>query len=324
MKIQSIILSGFLILNGLNVYAGQMSMDQSKDAAINSDSFYRKITPEFLYSYIDFDFDSSTLLSFNRFQGHSNLYALGADNIAYNNNTMIAGLYVFRIDTDVSSQVLLSPASPMNTYQTIGNNTIFGHVRRALDPQFAIDVSGGYGQNRVSSQTYVAPDTIDQYFSFTRHNNTNWFAGVNALFNKSWNKIMMNASAGILYSQLNDGDYPLFFEPFQPAQMIGSMRNEVTYLMENVELGYRYRSYLTPFINGGLVQVAGFSNNPATAFTVNGSLPQLNMNRSGYRVGGGITYAHKQFVLRLEQKYYNAADTFTSNQTIVGLEYHFS
>ena len=326
MKIQSILISGFLLLNGLVVHANDatMRMKQDKDAAINQEHV-AKITPEFLYSYIDFDFDSTQSLSFNRFQGHSNLYAVGGDNVRFYNDSMIAGLYYFHINTNVNSQFLVNDTPQINSYQSIDNNTLFGHIRKAIDKQFAIDLSSGYGQNDINSQSYAQQNTPQQFGAFSHYYGYNWFAAINGLYNTSWDKILLNASMGILYTQIDNDVYPVAFDSGLPPALRDSVNNHVIYLMENVELGYKLNSAWTPFINGGLLQVGNFGGTPTGVVPqINGSLPQLSLDRSAYRVGGGLMYVRNQFTLRVEQKYYNSHDTFTSNQTIVGLEYRFN
>jgi opacity protein-like surface antigen len=98
------------------------------------------------------------------------------------------------------------------------------------------------------------------------------------------------------------------------------------YVLENLELGYRLTPVMTPFINGGLIQVAYFSNSRQIINIANllGSVPQLEMNKNAFRLGAGISFKLKHLTLRLEQKYYNAAGTFTSNNTLVSLSYQFS
>ena len=128
-----------------------------------------------------------------------------------------------------------------------------------------------------------------------------------------------------MYSQINAGSYPLIFQPTLPSQIVPALTTKATFLFENAELGYKVTTEMMPFINAGLIQVVQYSNSrPIIANPINGSLPQLNMNQNGFRLGGGVSFNHKQFTLRLEQKYYNAGGTFTSNQTFVGLEYQFS
>ena len=48
------------------------------------------------------------------------------------------------------------------------------------------------------------------------------------------------------------------------------------------------------------------------------------MDKSGFRVGGGIALTYKNATIRIEEKYYNAGGVFQSYQTLAALEYQFS
>ncbi|HRD70709.1 MAG TPA: autotransporter outer membrane beta-barrel domain-containing protein [Legionella sp.] len=327
MKIQSITLLLCLTLNGFIAHAGNTpstELTKEGEKVAPQKSTLKQIMPEFLYSYIDFDFDSTEGGNFNRFQGHSNVYSVGADHIILTPSIM-AGLYVFKVDSDVNSQFFLAPESDNYSTQSIRNNTLFGHVRKSFTPNFDIDLGYGYGQNKIASQTLFFPNRVNQVMGYTSHRTTNWFGSLNGFYKTSWDKWMLRANLGLLYSRINAGRYYLNLPALQTAQLIAPLTNKATYVFEGAELSYQLTPQFIPFINGGLIQVAGFSNSrPLVTPLFNGSLPQLNLDQNGYRVGGGITYLYKQLVLRLEQKYYNAGNNYKSNQTIVGLEYHFS
>lgn len=314
------------VLNGQTLYANLSLKDQTQPSN-TSQGMLKQSTPEFLYSYIDFNFDSTTDIGFNRFQGHSNLYSAGADHLVFT-PSINAGIYIFRVDTELNSQFSIAPNNVTPSYQTIRNNTLFGHIRKSLNQQFSLDLAGGYGQNHVSSQSWILPNTPEQAQAFGNYHNKNWFTSFNALYKKKHNKLSLKASVGILYSQINTGSYVLLIQPAQPLQTVPTvppLTNKVTYIMESAELGYNINSVFSPFINGGLIQVAHFQNSrPVFVTPVNGSLPQLNMNKNGFKLGGGLTFIHKQFTLRLEEKYYNAGNTFRSYQTVAGLEYRFA
>lgn len=330
MKIQSIMLLTFLILNGQNANAGETSQARpNKDQNLSnttqkSPGRFNQFTPEFLYSYIDFNFDSTTIANYNRFQGHSNLYSVGGEHIKLF-QSLYAGIYVLRVNTDLNSQALLIPGLVTHSSQSIRNNTLLGHIRKTISPGFDVDLGAGYGQNKLSGLTYIFPTTVNEILGYSNYHSNNWFANINALYRKTWNKTVLKAYAGLLYSRINADSYDFLFNSGNRFKTIAPLTNKVTYVMEGVELSHKITPVLAPFVNGGLIQVAQFSNSRPTLLTpINGSLPQLNMNRDGYKVGGGLTFNNKQFTIRLEQKYYNAGNTFTSNQTLVAVEYKFS
>jgi hypothetical protein len=327
MKLQSVILSVFLVCNGQMVYAD--ALDRTRNANVQtvnkSSGFFQKITPEMLYGYTDFNFSSRSGDNFNSFKGHSNLYSAGADHISLG-SSMMAGLYYFRIDTALASQFFFSPTPVATSDQTIKNNTIFGHLLKIFTPQIYADVAGGYGYNQLETFTELAASP-DALFAHARNNSDNWFVSVNGIYRRTWQKFLLRANLGVLYSQIDTPRYHYLFPATNEVIVVAPLTNKATLLLENAEFGYFINPKLMPFINGGLIQVAHFSNsrsllNPASI--VNGSLPQLNMNKSGFRLGGGVTYSYKNVTMRVEEKYYNAGSTFQSYQTLASLEYQFT
>ncbi|CEG57202.1 autotransporter outer membrane beta-barrel domain-containing protein [Legionella fallonii] len=329
MERKALVISSFLAWSCSFAYAVTPAIshtNQPQKASLNSAStnapMFKRLIPKFLYSYIDFNFDSTTGPNFNRFQGHSNLYSAGADHIILAPN-LFAGLYLFDIETSVDSQTVLGPAGLVLSHTNIKNNTIFGHILKAFNQNFYIDSAGAYGQNNISGVTQLTPKPILGISSSTNHN---WFYSVNGIYRKNWRKVLIKASTGILFNRVKSDTSYMFFQTENTPQMVKPLTNRATYVMENLELGYSLSRTITPFINGGLIQVADFANSRPIVNTVAiiGALPQLQLNQNAYRLGGGISLKLKLVTLRLEQKYYNAGGTFTSNDTLINLSCPFS
>ncbi|STY30778.1 Uncharacterised protein [Legionella wadsworthii] len=324
MKIKLLLCSIFLLSTGSSAYATTLS----KDEAINQSKlseYLRKITPEFLYGYTDFKFNSTSGANFNRYNGHSNLYSGGGDHITLG-QTMMAGIYYFGIDTALTSQFLINPGFVTTSNQTIHNDTIFGHLFKIFSPVIYADLSGGYGFNKFDTLTVIDSGPPEPLIAKSTNNNNNWFISLNGIYRKTWNKLLMRANVGVLFSEINTRSYNFFFPATATFQGVAPLTNKATLFLENVELGYYIKPNVMPFISGGLIQVAQFSNSRPLidpASVINGSLPQLNMDKSGFRVGGGIAISFKKATLRVEEKYYNAGGVFQSYQTLAALEYQF-
>lgn len=330
MKKQAVILSLFLLCGAhtghTDALSGTEKTKPTDETPSNMTVFLKKITPEMLYGYTDFHFKSSSTGNLNRYNGHSNLYSAGADHLSFGSSVM-AGIYYFRIDTAVNSAFLLTPSPVTTTEQNIKNNTLFGHVLKIFTPQIYLDLAAGYGYNQINSYAKIAPDTIDEAVGYARNSNNNWFVSANGIYRKGWQKFLLRANFGVLYSQIDTADYHYRFPVLDMKLPIQALTNKATLLLENAELGYFINPKLMPFINGGLFQVVQFSNSRPIVnqiSVVNGSLPQLNMNKDGFRLGGGVSYTHKNVTMRIEEKYYNAGGTFHSYQTLAALEYQFS
>lgn len=330
MKVQSLLLSIFLICNGHIAYADALSRTRNDTLQIPAGTadVFGKTTPELIYAYTDFNFKSTHGASFNSFKGHSNLYSVGGDHISLGPSAM-AGLYYFRIDTALSSQFLLLPGAVTTSDQTIRNTTLFGHVLKIFTPQLYADVAAGYGYNKLHTYAYIDPSPAIPVESVAHARNScdNWFVILNGIYRKTWQKFLLRANLGVLYSQIDTGSYHYLFPATNIFRDVRPLTNKATLLLENAEFGYFVNPKLMPFLSGGLIQVAQFSNSRVlvdAANIINGSLPQLNMNKSGFRVGGGIAYTYKNVSMRIEEKYYNAGGTFQSYETLAALEYQFN
>lgn len=333
MKLCSLILSIFLVCNGQLACAHALSRIQNDPAPTASErpglsGFFQKITPEMLYGYTDFNFKSTRGANLNRFKGHANLYSVGADHLSLSPSIM-AGVYYFRIDTALASKFSFSPIPAISSEQTIKNSTIFAHALKLFSPQIYVDVAGGYGYNQLNTQSTILPSDLnpEPLYAHARNNSDNWFVSVNGIYRKSWQKFLLRANLGVLYSEIDTPHYYYFFPSQDMSQRVARLISKATLLLENAEVGYFINPKLMPFINGGLIQVVDFSNSrPIVSPTsiVNGSLPQLNMNKNGFRLGAGVSYSYKNVTMRVEEKYYNAGSTFRSYQTLAALEYQFN
>lgn len=329
MKRKSLVMAIFLACNWSLSYATLPALSQtsqtkksSLNAASKNSPLFKQLIPKFLYSYIDFNFDSTTGSNFNRFQGQSNIYSAGADHIVLGRN-LFAGLYLFDIETSVNSQSVLGPAGLVFSHTNIKNNTIFGHMLKAFNRQYFIDVAGAYGQNNISGITELTPIPI---LGMSKSTNHNWFYSINGIYRKNWKKFLIKANAGFLFNEVKSATSYVSFQTQPTPQMVKPLTNKAAYVLENLELGYSLSRMITPFVNGGLVQVVHYSNSRpiVNAVAIIGALPQLEMNQNAYRFGGGVTLRFKKVTFRLEQKYYKSGGTFTSNDTLINMSFPFS
>lgn len=284
------------------------------------------------YGYANFKFNSFSGNSYNTYKGVSKLYSAGADQAHFAGFT--SGVYIFRVSTTLDSLLTLTPNPPSGSSQLINNNTLFGHIMKSFsNNQFFLDFGAGLGKNSITNNSSLLQGTVSPGFGYANYTSNNWFASINAMYNKPWNNFFIKSNVGVLYSQMNTGRYMFYTQTeFPPPYYLQSanyivdpLLSKATLVFENVEIAYTLFPYVMPFINGSLIQVAQFTNSrPLVTTPINGSLPLLDMNQNGYRVGGGVTFSHKQLKVRIEDKYYNANGVFRSNQILLGLDYQFS
>jgi hypothetical protein len=325
MKKQPLILVALLIWTGAPLHAHQKHAPSViKNAPQHTDNksrMFKNMVPKFLYNYMDFHFDSTTDINYNRFRGNSNLYSVGVDGIELA-RSLCAGLYVFRIDTDVSSQSRIAPGTPAFVTQSLKNGTLYGHILKIINSKFAVDFSGGYGQTNSRSITTLTP-IIKTGTSTSR--NSNFFTGITGSYRKQWKKLSFKANVGALYSQIDSGVSVTVFSAPIGTRMAEPLTNKVTFIHEGIDLKYKLNDRFSPFIEGSLLQVAQYQNSrPILSVAVIGAVPQLEMNKNAYKLGAGIAYNQKHYTVKLEQKYYNAGGTFISNLTLLGLDLRFN
>lgn len=275
-----------------------------------------------LYSYTDFDFNSTSGSSFNLFKGHSNLYSIGADRL-FLMPSLYTGVYVFRADTHLNSQALLPGTLPVNTTQSVTNDTIYGHLYKTFSDQLSIDFAGAFGQNHSTLVAQISSERNQQLNGYGNYNYSNWFTSLYGVYAKPWKKIVFKTTIGALYSQINQGGYFLTFNNISP-EIVQALTNKATYIIENFEIDYPYNDRFIPFVSGGLLQVAQYTNSRSLINNpINGTFPQLNLDQNGFRLAVGFLYKLKHFSLRVEEKYFNGEGIYTNAQTIIGLDYQF-
>ncbi|VEG89611.1 autotransporter outer membrane beta-barrel domain-containing protein [Legionella spiritensis] len=312
---------------GSSVVTKRENQTASQNAFIKkrSSETLERLTPELLYSYLNFKFDSTSGNNFNRFHGHANQYGIGGNYVWFKKKNVLTGLYIFNVDTYASSQFFVTGNNPTALRQSIHNQTLLGHVLKSFNPNLFLDISGAYGINKQNYQMDTTLSNGVNLFGTAHSRNSTWFASLAAIYSKSVKTFLITANARVLYSSTNSGNYTFKFQdPFPPGK-VAPQRTNVTWIMENLELDYKWKEGIVPFVNGGLIQVARFANDRQIIITpVNGALPQLSLNKDGFRVGGGVQLKYKSLYVRLEQKYYSAGGSYTNNLTLIKLKYKMS
>lgn len=271
-------------------------------------------------TYTDFKFDASQGINYQLFRGHSKLGSIGGDNIILA-PTWMAGLSLFRAETQIQSQLTINPQNSFRTAQNIQNNTLFGHLMKQINQNVLFDVAGAYGRNKTNTISWT---DLESDTGYAKANGSNWFASATGIYSKITNRLLTTISGRLLFTQVNNDAYSFRFNSSRPDQSIAPFTNNSLFLMENIELAYNPEKLpnWNPFVNGGLVQILSYKNSTTfTAPAINGISPQFNLDENAFHVGGGLSYSYRQFTIRLEEQYYKAGDIYSSMQTILFLRY---
>lgn len=236
-------------------------------------------------------------------------------------NNLLAGLGIYRTDTDLDSQTLLTPSPQFNAWQSVKNTTIYGHVTHPLFKLLMIDLAAGYGRNTINSKYASIPSPTLPQIGWSKNYSDNYFASLTVFAKKAWPSFLLDTNIGLLYSQVDSDDYIINYPTPFLSTYVPSLTNKTTWLYENIQLTYK-NEHIQPYLKAGLLQVLDSSfNRSLLSAPVIGSLPQLSSLRSGYKVGGGINFVHKQLALNIGYQYYEAGSAFRSHQANARLSY---
>lgn len=278
--------------------------------------------PEAFFNYYDFKFDSSSGSNYNRYQGHSKNYGIAGT--AYSLPLLGAlGVYIYQLDTSVNSQTLFAPFAPTTQKQDIKSNNIMVRLLKQIGI-LTFDASGGYGHIRSDNYVNIINPTFTLSGSGTSRNDT-WFAALSTLFIREYNKYYISGDIRLIYISVDSGNYRITFPAYNSFLNVAPNTTKATWIQEDAELGYHINDWITPFVRGGLIQVAHYKNSQTfNTAPIVGSIPLLYNNKNGYRIGGGVAFTHNKFTLRLEQQYYRTSNVYRSNQTLIRLTYLFA
>lgn len=293
-------------------------MGAAGDAKTQKD-YLKNFSLQAMYNYNNFKFNSTATDSYNKFQGHTNLYLIGGYDTEIRKN-MSGGVYFYNSQTNLTSELLLNPSSLVSTTGSIQSNSVIAHLEQEAKPSWFIEEVGGYGQNSFAYQTVLGPNTSTANTGDAKAQGNNWFVMLGGKYVHSGNRITTKAGLSLLYAQITQGAFSYFFSPTSPTY-VPELVNKSTYLLENVEFTYKASEKIQPFFNAGLLEVLQFSNSRPLIndSVIVASSPEFNLNQNGFRVGAGLSMVYKKATLRLEQQYDQRGSVFHTNQSIVGL-----
>ncbi|MCA0402356.1 MAG: hypothetical protein LCH30_01030 [Proteobacteria bacterium] len=327
MKKQKRILASYLLCQALS-FVSPASFAGAMGNAENSPSPAAGFSANAVYSYSDFKFNSfNTTNSFNRYKGHFNFYGLGGNDFKINDRFK-AGVFLYRLDTQINSEVQLPDLPYSISHQTVRNNSIYGHVLGQAFPFLYFDLAAGYGQNSGNLSTNTIFSELPQSFGdeplsplkqgYANTYSKNWFVNIAALLNKSWGNFNLSGNVIYLYTEVLQDPYSIDYLYQIEKLHVEHLQNKASFLLENAEIGYRYNSMMQPFFNVGLIQVLSFDNSRnLLPIGFIGPAPALNLDMNGYKVGGGINLTYKRYLLRFEQQYFERSSAYRANQSTV-------
>lgn len=270
--------------------------------------------------YHQFMFDSAKLLQMNSAPVlglHETTNAAVSDSAQPISN----GFFLYKLQPTESQLSLPSNPFVTNASQQ-PKNSFYGHLFQRLMQHLFIDLAGGY-EPTTNFANQFSPNTELYKYGYSDSYSTNWFARASALFTHTWKEFAFNANLGLTHAEANQDPYSMYFAQTMAPPMLGEgVANKVSFLHENAELSYRPNSLFQPFVAGGLLQVVNVNNGSQSLLNLalpNSSSLDPNDN-NGYKFGGGLSLNYKQYVLRLEQQYYQRGNLNRANQSTLSFK----
>lgn len=282
---------------------------------------FEGVSTGLVYSYVAFNFNSEVLDSYNKFTGDSNIYAVYTSDIKLS-KSISSGLTFFNVKTQINSQVKIPENPGLNASQTINNNSIYGHILNKATDHLFFNFSASAGQNIIKTNAKYQNGLT----GYANAANLNWFTHLIGQYNNSWNSLSYSINAAVLYNQINANAYDFIFNStYNNPISLESVITRQLFVFEFIELGYKTLKNnltFTPYLSGGLIQIPLYATSRPVLPIVNGALPQLIINKNGYKAATGVSLQHKKFKIRLEQSIYQSGREFTSYATVANVAFY--
>lgn len=303
----------------LSAHAGQndsVLMEQEFKTILSSS--YLKNLP---YNFRDYTFDATQSSPLNLAQESADLYGLEIGNFKLNKN-FSNGFFVYKLDNKINPSLLLPTPTSL---QSSTAHSLYAHLLSRLVQHFFIDLAGGSGQNATNYSPHLNSTSLYKNVYGNNNYSKNWFASATALFNHTWKEFVFNTNLTALHAEANPDPSAIYFSPLLNASLLGiDGQKKISFLQENAEISYQGHPFFHPFIDGGLLQMLSVGSAQQASFGFMGPLSTLNFDSSAYKLGGGLAFNYKQYVLRLEQHYYQRGNLYHSNQSTLSFKINLS
>ncbi|STX52436.1 Uncharacterised protein [Legionella busanensis] len=270
-------------------------------------------------AYDDFKFSSRKGALFNNYSGHNRYIAVGGDDLNFGD--YLAGFNFFNIRTNNTTWSHLNVSLSQSSL-AIENNGLYVHVMKQIFSPLFIDVFASYGQNKFKLDNTVYGNTIDPLPGYSQYSGTNSLAGIRTFFGYAYQHFYLQGDLTYFYSNFHQRTYNIIY-PNQNT-IVPALTSRIGTFLENARLYYQVNEYFSPFISGGLVQLASRNYSRRLIdqnLALISSLPQLLIGRTGYRIGAGFNFNYK--LLRITPTYFYSERSHNFKDNYAGITFEF-
>lgn len=270
--------------------------------------------------YDEFKFSSYQGTAFNNYSGHTNYASAGADNLSFHD--FYWGINAYNITTNTNTTSKLS-TNLSQSHGSIDNNGIFIHVMKQVVYPVFVDIFASFGRDRFKQTNTVNGDTAFPLTGQASYYGNDSTVGIRTFFGQSYKKLYLQGYLSYFYSNFHQPDFTMIY----PGQniFVPSLTTKIGTFLENARVYYKANEYFSPFVSGGLIQIASrtfsrplIDNNLAAA----GPLPQLLLAKNGYNYGVGIDYHYK--LIRITPAYVHTVRSSSYSDNFFGVSFQLT
>ncbi len=243
--------------------------------------------PNVGYDYNDFKFNSTNGSNYKRYNGHTNSYRIGGSTIILGTKSApspaFGRIVISQRFTRISGDTLIAPAARLQNFNDIEYTNFDLGIKKPISKNVYFGVAGQYSYGRVrsdytrgGSQTGIARSVV---------NNLSGSISLAGMKDVGYFKLVGDLTLAEVRT-VTPSSTITWVNPAE-IQTVNKVSRSSTWSKEMVRVSYHAKLNFTPYINAGLIQNLVAPN--VTLTTITSNLPQLNVFKNGYNLGGGAS-----------------------------------
>lgn len=275
--------------------------------------------------YNNYQFDSTNGSRFKRYNGHNGVVTVGTMNFALRDTTYV-GIMLNGGTSHVEGRSRLQN----NTNGFEQNSKSIGlatNILQQLSTRYPVFLNffAGVNQNHYHLENTLAIGTANATTGRANYYGHDVSLGTSAMLPYRKGRWLILGGVGYLYNRSSQDGYTTHFGTKNAS--VDAITMSQHNLSESVRFSYASGKQFIPFANVALLQ--GFNRKLSKDLSSNNSVPAANLpsllvEKSGYRLGTGVTYKTKSLQLIPMYNYLHRGKTFHSHTFNVLLKFPLS
>lgn len=262
-------------------------------------------------SYDEFKFSSNQGDLFNQYTGHSNYTSLGGDNLKFHNVYWGFSGYNISTNTTASSKMDLNLNQSHGILDTDG---LYLHAMKQVFFPIFVDVFASYGRDRFKQTNIFNGDTVAALTGHAKYSGSDDTVGARTFLGYSYRSVTLQGYVTYFYARFRQPDFNVIY-PEQNAA-VPALTTKIGTFIEHARLYYQVTDHFSPFLSGGLLQLASRTYSRPVVdpnFIAISALPEILLAKNGYSYGVGVDYHYKELRITPSIAHSVRGSTFSDN-----------